>query len=72
VVVHRAKRTNNPQVANKKQRDNVAADAELKARREARALQDQENQAPQVEGSADTTEGPTDLLAAEEDEDVIF
>ena len=53
------------QVANKKQADNAASDAEMKQRREDLA-RDQENQAPEE------NQGPTDLLAAEEDEDVIF
>jgi V-type H+-transporting ATPase subunit D len=53
------------QVANKKQKDNAASDAEMKKRREDQA-RDQENQAP------DDNSGPSDLLAAEEDEDVIF
>jgi len=60
-------------VANKKQRDNAAQDAEMKAKREAKAAAkaalDQENQEPE---EAQDTAGPTDLLAAEEDEDVIF
>lgn len=60
-------------VANKKQRDNAAQDAELKAKRAAKAAAaaaataDQENQEPEAE-----EEAPPDLLAAEEDEDVIF
>lgn len=54
------------QVANKKQKDNAASDAEMKRRKEEKAAQGQENQAPE------DTSGPTDLLAAEEDEDVIF
>lgn len=56
-------------MANKKQRDNAAADAEMKAKREAKAAYDQENQEPEA---PDATSGPTDLLAAEDDEDVIF
>ena len=51
-----------PKVANKKQRDTAAADAEMKARREAQGGQGKGNQ-------KDT---PSDLLAAEDDEDVIF
>ncbi|OIW32446.1 hypothetical protein CONLIGDRAFT_630123 [Coniochaeta ligniaria NRRL 30616] len=53
-------------VANKKQKDNAASDAEMKKKREDKAARDQENQAPEE------ASGPTDLLAAEEDEDVIF
>jgi hypothetical protein len=45
-------------------------DAEMKAKREAKAALELENGAP--EEVADATAGPTDLLAAEEDEDVIF
>jgi V-type H+-transporting ATPase subunit D len=56
------------QVANKKQRDNAAADAERKQRKEELAARGEENEAPEPEQAA----GPTDLLAAEEDEDVIF
>ncbi|ORY59483.1 ATP synthase subunit D-domain-containing protein [Pseudomassariella vexata] len=53
-------------VANKKQRDTAAADAEMKAKREALAKdRDQENIEP------DET-GPADMLAAGEEEDVIF
>ncbi len=52
-------------VAGKKQRDTAAADAEMKAKKEAKALADQEN--PQPDDSA-----PTDILATGEDEDVIF
>jgi V-type H+-transporting ATPase subunit D len=54
------------QVANKKQKDNAAQDAEMKKRREDQAARDQENKAPE-----DTNE-TTDMLAAEDDEDVIF
>jgi V-type H+-transporting ATPase subunit D len=57
-------------VANKKQRDNAAQDAEMKAKRAAKAALEQENGQP--EEVADATTGPTDLLAAEEDDDVIF
>jgi V-type H+-transporting ATPase subunit D len=53
------------QVANKKQKDIAASDAEMKKKREAAQAGNQENQAPE-------DSGPTDLLAAEEDEDVIF
>ena len=42
----------------------------MKAKREARAAAEKENGEP--EEVADATAGPTDLLAAEEDEDVIF
>lgn len=49
-------------VANKKQRDTAALDAEMKARREANAGK---------EKNSDDS-GPSDLLAAEEEEDVIF
>lgn len=55
-----------PQVANKKQRDTAAADAEMKARREASGGQE-------VGGSIDNeATGPSDLLAGEDEEDVIF
>lgn len=57
--------SNQTQVANKKQRDTAAADAEMKARREAQAKED-----PNQSQSADT--GPSDILAADDDEDVIF
>ncbi|KAJ6787313.1 hypothetical protein PWT90_09128 [Aphanocladium album] len=52
-------------VANKKQRDNAAADAEMKAKRLAAA---------KAEGGEvpETEDEPTDMLAAEEDDDVIF
>jgi V-type H+-transporting ATPase subunit D len=53
------------QVANKKQRDNAAQDAEMKKRREEAALRD-EDQAPE------SSTGPADILSAEDDEDVIF
>jgi V-type H+-transporting ATPase subunit D len=68
--ISRSRQSNKVQVANKKQKDSAAADAEMKKRREDQAAdqaaRDQENQAPE------DTSGPTDLLAAEEDEDVIF
>lgn len=54
------------QVAGKKQRDNAALDAELKEKREAQEKRDKE------EGEAAEASGPADILAAEEDEDVIF
>lgn len=53
-------------MANKKQRDTAAADAEMKARREASGGQE-------VGGSIDNeATGPSDLLAGEDEEDVIF
>ena len=51
-------------VANKKQRDNAAQDAEMKARQAEHA--DKENAEP------DNQSGPADILAAEGEEDVIF
>ncbi|KAK4060270.1 hypothetical protein Trihar35433_10134 [Trichoderma harzianum] len=51
-------------VANKKQRDNAAADAEMKARRE--AMEKNESDASKQDS------GPADILAAEDDDDVIF
>jgi V-type H+-transporting ATPase subunit D len=56
------------QVANKKQRDTAAQDAEMKKMREALAAQGDENRAPEPEEDDE----PKDMLAAEEDEDVIF
>jgi V-type H+-transporting ATPase subunit D len=53
-------------VANKKQRDTAAADAEMKARREAA---DALEAGDKVDGDA---AGPTDILAGEDEEDVIF
>lgn len=50
-------------VANKKQRDTAAQDAEMKAKKEARA--GKENG-----GNQDT--GPSDMLADGEEDDVIF
>ncbi|EGR52115.1 uncharacterized protein TRIREDRAFT_2476 [Trichoderma reesei QM6a] len=51
-------------VANKKQRDTAAADAEMKAKREA---------AEQNETDAKAQDsGPADILAGEDDDDVIF
>ncbi|GKT69786.1 V-type D subunit ATP synthase [Colletotrichum tofieldiae] len=47
-------------VANKKQRDTAAADAEIKAKKAANAAEERGDS------------GPNDLLAAEEDNDVIF
>lgn len=67
ILQHRL--TDTLQVANKKQRDNAALDAELKAKREAKEAQDKEDEAS---GAQDATAGPVDLLAAEDDEDVIF
>ncbi|KAF4452220.1 vacuolar atp synthase subunit d [Fusarium albosuccineum] len=58
--------SNKVQVANKKQRDTAAADAEMKARREAQAAA-QGGDKTQKEDSA-----PADILGAEDDEDVIF
>lgn len=51
-------------VANKKQRDNAALDAEMAAKREAQAGHEQPG--------GDENTGPADVLGAEEDEDVIF
>lgn len=51
-------------VAGKKQRDTAAADAEMKAKREAALSKTGQNDK--------VDDGPTDLLAAEEDNDVIF
>ncbi|KAJ0268460.1 H(+)-transporting V1 sector ATPase subunit D [Colletotrichum noveboracense] len=48
-------------VANKKQRDTAAADAEIKAKKAAMA-----------DHEVDNRSGPTDLLAADDDNDVIF
>lgn len=50
-------------VANKKQRDTAAADAEMKAKREAKAGGKQDD---------NYDSGPTDMLATGDDEDVIF
>lgn len=52
-------------MAGKKQRDTAAADAEMKAKKEAKA---------EAEGGEkkDPASGPSDLLADEEDNDVIF
>jgi V-type H+-transporting ATPase subunit D len=50
------------QVANKKQRDTAAADAEMKAKRE----RQKGNQGGNDE------DAPADLLAADDDDDVIF
>lgn len=49
-------------VANKKQRDTAAQDAEMKAKKEAQGGK---------ENRGDSS-GPSDMLAAEEEEDVIF
>jgi V-type H+-transporting ATPase subunit D len=54
------------QVANKKQRDTAAADAEMKAKRAAKEGKDASG------ADNDDDKGPTDLLGADEDEDVIF
>lgn len=50
-------------VANKKQRDNAEADAEMKAKKEALSKQETKD---------DQDSGPADILGADEDEDVIF
>ncbi|KAL2200622.1 ATP synthase subunit D-domain-containing protein [Corynascus similis CBS 632.67] len=55
-------------VANKKHRDTAAADAETKKKKEDAEAAGEENVAPESE----ETSGPADLLAAEEDDDVIF
>ncbi|TFA97513.1 hypothetical protein CCMA1212_010764 [Trichoderma ghanense] len=51
-------------VANKKQRDTAAADAEMKAKREAAEKNDT--------GAKEQDSGPADILAGEDDDDVIF
>jgi V-type H+-transporting ATPase subunit D len=53
-------------VANKKQRDTAAADAEMKARREAEAAAQNGKPSQTDEGTA------ADVLGAGDDEDVIF
>lgn len=60
-------KSNTLQVANKKQRDTAAADAEMKAKREAQAKKDGTD-ASQNRDEA----GGGDVLGAEDDEDVIF
>lgn len=50
-------------VANKKQRDVAAADAELKAKKQADE---------KAERQGNDNDGPADLLADNEDDDVIF
>ena len=52
-------------MSGKKQRDTAAADAEIRAKRE---------QQKEAGGGVNTAEdaGPTDILAQQEDEDVIF
>merc|ERR1712000_546830 len=55
-------------VANKKQRDTAAADAEMKAKRAAKAEKDGKG----ADAGDEDGKGTTDLLAADEDEDVIF
>lgn len=50
-------------VANKKQRDTAAQDAEMKAKKEAQAGK---------ENRDDDNSGPSDMLAAGDEEDVIF
>jgi V-type H+-transporting ATPase subunit D len=52
------------QVANKKQRDTAAADAEMKVKREAKEKNSTD--------AATNDSGPADILAAQEDDDVIF
>ena len=52
-------------VANKKQRDTAAADAEMKAKKLAHEKENQGNVQPD-------DDGPSDILATGEDEDVIF
>ena len=52
-------------VAGKKQRDVAAADAEMKAKKEAQEAGDQENVKP-------AESGPSDMLATGDDDDVIF
>jgi V-type H+-transporting ATPase subunit D len=57
--------TSHDKVANKKQRDTAAADAEMKARRAAQQKNDEpENDKEDI--------GPSDILAVGDDEDVIF
>ena len=56
---------NSPQVAGKKQRDNAAADAEMKAKKEAAAKEGKTS-------AAEEASGPADILGAQDDEDVIF
>ncbi|CAH0054214.1 unnamed protein product [Clonostachys solani] len=56
-------------VANKKQRDVAAQDAEMKARREKQAA---EKGLEAAAAADDKAEGSADLLAAEDDDDVIF
>jgi V-type H+-transporting ATPase subunit D len=58
----------NEKVANKKQRDTAAADAEMKAKRAAQAEKDGKG----ADAGDEDNKGTTDLLAADEDEDVIF
>ncbi|KAM0306590.1 hypothetical protein ACHAPM_001161 [Fusarium culmorum] len=53
-------------VANKKQRDTAAADAEMKARREKEAA------AQSGQTSQKNDDAPTDVLGENDDEDVIF
>ncbi|GKU01116.1 vacuolar atp synthase subunit d [Fusarium langsethiae] len=58
--------SNQLQVANKKQRDTAAADAEMKARREKEAA------AQSGQTSQKNDDAPTDVLGENDDEDVIF
>ncbi|KAK1766774.1 ATP synthase subunit D-domain-containing protein [Phialemonium atrogriseum] len=53
-------------VANKKQRDNAAQDAEMKKRKEESEAKNEEDE------TAEDSSAPADLLAAEGEEDVIF
>lgn len=53
-------------MANKKQRDNAAADAEMKAKRIAQAKEEGKEVDEEEEAAAE------DMLAGEEDNDVIF
>lgn len=53
-------------VANKKQRDTAALDAEMAAKREVEA------EAGKEKFVEEDTSAPADMLAAEEEEDVIF
>lgn len=53
-------------MANKKQRDTAAADAEMKAKRQASSSREVGDK---IESDAT---GPTDILAGEDEDDVIF
>ncbi|KAK4134196.1 vacuolar ATP synthase subunit D [Trichocladium antarcticum] len=54
-------------VANKKQRDTAAADAEMKKKNAEREANGEKHKAPEVDDST-----PADILQAEGDEDIIF